>query len=177
MEIQQLKKIIEALLFVSEKHLTIEKLSVITEEKDKTLLEKCIEELSEEYQKLDRGLQIKPVAGGYFLSTTEAVSPWVKKLLKDKLTLRLSPSALETLSIIAYRQPVTRIEIESIRGVDISAILAKLLERKLIRICGRRETPGRPLVYATTDEFLKYFGLKSLSEMPALEEIGVGEEE
>ncbi|MFH1259013.1 MAG: SMC-Scp complex subunit ScpB [Elusimicrobiota bacterium] len=176
METAQLKKIIEALLFVSEKPLTVEKISAVTEEKDKALLEKCIEDLGEDYRQQQKIIQIQPIAGGYQLSTTEEVSPWVKKLLKDKLTLKLSPSALETLSIVAYRQPITRAEIESIRGVEVSAILGKLLERKIIRICGRKEAPGRPLLYSTTDEFLRYFGLKNLSEIPALEEISVTSE-
>ena len=92
---------------------------------------------------------------------------------KSKITLRLSPSALETLSIIAYKQPITKMEVESVRGVDSGGVLRTLLEKKLIRICGRKEVPGRPLLYRTAQEFLRYFGLRNLLDMPSLEEISV----
>jgi segregation and condensation protein B len=105
------------------------------------------------------------------LASRPAFSQWVRRLFKQKTTLRLSPSALETLSIVAYKQPVTRGEVEDIRGVDVGGVLDTLLERKMIKIIGRKEALGRPLLYGTTLEFMKQFGLKSLDELPRLEEL------
>lgn len=167
MEKNQLKKIVETLLFVSSEPLKAEQITKITEV-DKEEIKQVIEELRQEY--LTRALQIKEIAEGYLLTTREEYAPWVKELYREKTTLKLSNAALETLSIIAYKQPISRAEIEEIRGVEVIAVLETLLERNLIHICGRKETIGRPLLYGTTDKFLKHFGLKSLAEIPPLEE-------
>lgn len=121
-------------------------------------------------------LQLVEVAGGFQLASRPAYSGWVRRLFKDRTNLRLSPSAMETLSIVAYKQPITRSEIEEVRGVDVSGVMDTLLERKLIKIVGRKEALGRPLLYGTTVEFMKQFGLKSLEELPSLEELVPAEE-
>jgi segregation and condensation protein B len=120
--------------------------------------------------------QVTEIAGGFQLATRPAYSQWVRRLFKDKTTLRLSPSAMETLSIIAYKQPITRGEIEEIRGVEVSGVMETLLDRRLVKMVGRREALGRPWLYGTTTEFMKQFGLKSLGELPNLEELVPPEE-
>lgn len=167
METNEIKRIVETLLFVSTKPLSIKKIVEVVDI-DSEEAEKIVNELCEEYQ--SRAIQIQNVAGGYLFATRKEYSSWIRKLFKDKTTLKISSSALETLSVIAYRQPVTRAEIEEIRGVDVSGVLETLLEKKLVRTCGRKETLGRPLLYGTTTEFLKYFGLRNLSELPPWEE-------
>jgi segregation and condensation protein B len=109
------------------------------------------------------------VAGGFQIATRSEMAPWIRKLYKERLTVRLSSSALETLAIIAYKQPITRSEIEQIRGVEASGVMETLLERRLVKVVGRKETIGRPLLYGTTTEFLRQFGLKHLSELPDLQ--------
>lgn len=176
MEKEEIKNIIENLLFVSSEALKIEKIGeLLGLEKEK--VKEIIEELRSEYS--SRALQIEEIAEGYLMSTRPQYAPWVKKLYKEKVTLKLSSAALETLSIIAYKQPISRAEIEEIRGVEVTAVLETLLEKNLIHVCGRKESIGRPLLYGTTDKFLKYFGLRSLSEIPPLEEFAekVPEEE
>lgn len=167
-----IKKLIEALLFVSEQPLTLGQLQeVIGDEVSAEEIESVIKNLIEDYNQRMSPVEIRQLAGGYQMLVKKEYFPWVRKLYKERLTIKLSPSALETLAIIAFKQPITRSEIESIRGVEVTAVLESLLEKKLIRICGRKETVGRPLLYATTTEFLRYFGLKSLSDLPLPEEI------
>src|SRR4029079_2148400 len=107
-------------------------------------------------------------AGGFQVATRPAYATWIRRLYKERLTVRLSPSALETLSIIAYKQPIARAEIEQIRGVEASGVMETLLERRLVKVVGRKETIGRPLLYGTTVDFLRHFGLRHLSELPDL---------
>jgi len=171
MEKEKLKSIIECLLFFSDKPLGIDKLAEITEIENHEELKGAIEELKKEFELRNGGLQVLNIAEGYQFCTKAEFSSWVRKLYKSQTTFQLSLPALETLSIVAYKQPVTRAEIEKIRGVDSSYVLRTLLERKLIRISGRKRLPGRPIIYGTTQEFLRYFGLKELSEIPSLEEI------
>lgn len=171
MNSQELKSIIEALLFVSEKPLSLDKIKEVLEDGDKKDLKNVVNELIEDYQKRDSGLQITEIAGGYQICTRAGYSPWIKKMNISKFKIRLSPAALETLAIIAYKQPVIRAEIESIRGVDAGGVLKTLLEKKLIKILGRRQTVGKPIVYGTTIEFMQHFGLKNLSDLPVLSEI------
>lgn len=121
-------------------------------------------------------LQIMEVAEGFQVASRPEYSPWIRRLYKDKTTLRLSNSAMETLSIVAYKQPITRGEIEEIRGVEVTGVLETLLERRLVKIVGRKETLGRPLLYGTTLEFMRQFGLKSLDELPKLEDLVPPEE-
>lgn len=173
MEISEVKQILEALLFVSEKPLSIKELKDVLKEdySDIDNIENLLLELQNEYEKIDKPYEIKYIADGWTFATKPSFSPWIKKLLKEKTVLKLSPSALETLAMIAYKQPVTRAEIDELRGVESSGVLDTLLERKLIKIVGRKETLGRPLLYGTTQDFLRHFGLAHLSELPLIKDM------
>jgi len=164
------KRIIEALLFASEKPVSINDMTSVLEELDSRLVRDLVYELRAEYEAQNRSFAVVEVAGGFQLATDPYYAPWIKKLHGKARTARLSMPALETLAIIAYKQPITKSEIEAIRGVNIEGVIENLLEKNLIRTCGRKEAPGRPFVYATTDEFLIHFGLKSLEELPKLKE-------
>lgn len=166
-----IKAIIESLLFVSSEPISVEKISEIVDEKDKKEIRTKISELQMEYETTGRAIAILEIAGGFQMVTRPQYAEYIKKLYKSKIIARLSRPALETISIISYKQPITRLEIESIRGVNSGAVIQTLLERKLIKIRGRKEGLGRPLLYGTTSEFLQYFGLKDLTEMPKIEEI------
>jgi segregation and condensation protein B len=131
--------------------------------------------LAATYEREGRGLRLVQVAGGYQLRTPATHAPWVRRLLQERPP-RLSRPMLETLAIVAYRQPCTRVEIEAVRGVDADAVLTTLLDRRLVKILGRKEAPGRPLLYGTTREFLEVFGLEDLSGLPTLHEFGHGAE-
>ena len=133
-------------------------------------LRSAIEELAVDYETRQGGFYLSPVAGGYQIRTRPEYSEWIKRLLQPK-PQRLSKAALETLAIIAYKQPVIRADIEHLRGVDCGGVLRVLLERKFIRVLGRKEIPGRPLIYATTKRFLEVFGLKNLKDLPTPKEI------
>jgi len=165
------KQVIEALLFATSKPLSVPELSRIVKTLKPAQIQRCITELKEEYERLDRSYRINEVAQGYEISTLPQFSVWLAKLEKEKKAKQASLAALETLAILAYKQPVTRVEIEEIRGVDVSGVIATLLERGFVRIVGRKEMPGRPLVYGTTERFLEHFGLKSLGELPNINEI------
>jgi segregation and condensation protein B len=129
-----------------------------------------LQELQSEYEEANRGFRLVEIAGGFQLCTTPEVASWLKKLYASKHKEHLSRPALETLAIVAYKQPLVRAEIEFIRGVNVDGVIKVLLERNLIRIVGRRESPGRPILYGTTNEFLQYFGLNSLEDLPRLGE-------
>lgn len=165
------KRIIEAILFVSAKPITTRELSRILKPLTGAQINALIKELKSEYNEQGRSFRIAEIAGGYELSTLPEYSPWLAKLEKEKKAKQASLAALETLAILAYKQPITRVEIEEIRGVDASGVIATLMDRNFIRIVGRKEVPGRPLLYGTTDLFLEHFGLKNLSDLPDLEEI------
>ena len=171
MEISDLKKVIESLLFVSDKPLLIREIrAVVKEELPKNVkLEDIMQELQQEYVQLNRAYELKFVADGWTFATKPEYSSWIKKLLKEKTILKLSPSAMEVLAIIAYKQPITRAEIDNVRGVDSGGVIDTLTDRKFIKIVGRKETLGRPLLYGTTQEFLRHFGLSHLSELPVIE--------
>ena len=173
MEISEVKKILEALLFVSDKPLRLKELKDIikADVTDISNLEDILKELKDEYVSLNKPYEIKFVADGWTFATKPEYSPWIKKLLKEKIVLKLSPSALETLAIIAYKQPITRAEIDEIRGVESSGVIDTLIEKKLIKIVGRKEAIGRPLLYGTTQDFLKHFGLTHLSDLPLIEDM------
>ncbi len=169
MEKKRQKQVIEALLFLSEEPVSIEKISdtlTITKEESESL----VKELAEEFAQGSRGIIIFPVAGGYQMGTKPELAEDLEKAFTEEVSSNLSNAALEVLAIIAYKQPVTRIEIESIRGVRSEYVIENLLKRKLIRVSGRKEGPGRPLLYSTTVDFLKYFGLKDLEDLPVMEE-------
>jgi segregation and condensation protein B len=135
---------------------------------DKVTIKSVIEELIEDYN--SRNLQIVQVAEGYQLCTRHDYSEWVRKFLKFDKTTKLSQPSLDTLAIIAYKQPLTKAEVEEIRGVDSSGVVKTLLEKKVISPGGRKKVPGRPIMYRTTRKFLEYFGLRDLSDLPTLED-------
>jgi segregation and condensation protein B len=163
------RAIIEALLFVSEKPVLIEQIRRVLDDTDSTAIRSLLEELKTEYLNSNGGIHIIEVAGGFQMVTAPGLSSFLKKFYQ-RAPERLSRSTLETLSIVAYKQPITRIEIESIRGVDTSGIVKNLINKGLVRTAGRRKAPGRPFIYVTTRQFLEYFGLKSLEELPKTEE-------
>ena len=171
MERSTAKGIIEALLFASEKAISLEEICQVLEADDKNALKKLIDELKGEYESQGRGFRLIEVAGGFQVCTHPDFAPWLAKLFRSRRISRFSKPALETLAIVAYRQPVTRAEVESIRGVNVEGVLRTLLEKGMVRIRGRKDSPGRPLIYGTTSQFLEYFGLNSLSELPRLEEL------
>jgi len=165
-----LKNIIESLLFVADEPLTIERLKQIISGAEAKALRAALEELTVDYETRLGGFYLNQVAGGYQIRTRPEYMEWIKRLLQPK-PQRLSKAALETLAIIAYKQPVIRSDIEQLRGVDCGGVLRVLLERKFIRVLGRKEIPGRPLIYATTKRFLEVFGLKNLKDLPTPKEI------
>lgn len=169
MEHKEAKAIIESLLFISGEPLSFDTLKNILEI-DKLQIEQMVKELVNDYTINNSGLLVVEVAGGVQMVTNPASSPWVKKLIATAVPTKLSQPSLETLAIIAYKQPIIKAEIEAIRGVNSDGVVKTLLERKLVKILGRKEVPGRPLMYGTTKEFLQYFGLKDLAELPTLKE-------
>ena len=167
---EEIKYIIESLLLVAEEPLKIDRINNILAGAEKKEIQNALAELSKEYEARKGGFFLREVAGGYQIRTRPEYREWIKRLIQTK-TLRLSRAALETLAIIAYKQPIIRSDIEHIRGVNCGGILRMLLERKLIRVLGRKEIPGRPLIYATTKQFLEVFDLKNLKDLPTPEEI------
>lgn len=167
---KDIQPIIESLLFVSEAPLTIDQVKRVLDFEDNSEIQSALEELSKTYEDRKGGFFLREVAGGYQLRTRPEYNKWIKRLLQPQ-PVRLSKAALETLAIIAYKQPIMRSDIEHIRGVDCGGILRMLLNRKLIRILGRKEIPGRPLIYATTRQFLEVFDLKDLKDLPSPKEI------
>lgn len=171
MEPQELKAVIECLLFVSDKPLSLGTLQGLLEDVDRRTLLAALDELKADYDQAHRAFQLVEIAEGYQLATRVQYAPWIRKLYKSRAGGKLSRAALESLAIVAYRQPITKAEIEDIRGVSVDSVLNLLLERKLIRIVGRKEVVGRPMLYGTTKEFLHYFGLKDLNDMPMLKDL------
>ena len=163
------KTVIEALLFASEKPLTLEQIKDVLDNLTTDEIRKCIEELKDEYEKANRGIRVIEIAGGFQMITAPVFASFLRKLYKGRRVERLSTPALETLAIIAYKQPVTRLEIESIRDDNVDGMMKAFLEKGLIRIARRKKAPGRPKVYGTTRQFLEHFGLKSLEELPKIE--------
>ncbi len=162
---------IEALLFASDEPLNADVIARSIDEVLEVEVESLIEHLKSKYGANEHGITVQRVAGGWRLATATDYADVVKAHFRGRLKSRLTKASLETVSIIAYRQPVSRAEIELIRGVDSAPVLRNLLERRLIKVAGRAEAPGRPLLYATTDEFLAYFGLDSIRSLPKPEEI------
>lgn len=167
---EKVKSIIETLIFASEIPLTIDRIKGVLEDMSKKELKEVIEELMQDYQNLERGIFIREVAHGYQFCTRPEYASWIQKLRKSR-PYHLSQPTLETLAIIAYKQPVTKAEIEIVRGVDCAGVLKSLLEKRLITILGRKDVIGRPFLYGTTSRFLEVFGLENLANLPALKEI------
>lgn len=164
----ELRKIIEAYIFAAETPLSLDRLSALLE-KPRGEVREIVELLRMEYAPGQRGFYLTEIAGGYQFRTAAELAPWLRKLSKER-PFRLSQAALETLAIIAYRQPVTRAEIEYLRGVDSGGVMKTLLEKSLLRILGKKDVPGRPLMYGTSRQFLELFGLKDLQDLPTLKE-------
>ena len=172
MEINELKQIVEALLIATPEPLTENRFNACLDEKDSQVpLKEIIAELSYDYEKAGRAFFIKEVAGGFQIVTHAEFEPYIKGLFSKSGKLRLSQAALETLAIVSYKQPVTRNDIEAIRGVSSDSSLRTLLDRKLLEIRGREDGPGRALLYRTSTEFLQYFGLNSVKDLPRLREV------
>ncbi|NOY53614.1 MAG: SMC-Scp complex subunit ScpB [Deltaproteobacteria bacterium] len=167
----ELRQVVEGLIFASETPLPLQKIHEIlaSDELDKAMIRKAIADLARFLEENGSALQVVELAGGYRLVTRKEIGGWIKKLNRPK-KVRLSGAALEVLATIAYKQPVTTPEIEAIRGVNSSGVIKTLLERNLIKIAGRMEAVGNPIMYATTREFLEYFGLRSLKDLPTLKE-------
>jgi len=163
--------VVEALLFASDEPLNIVAIRKVIEDLTAGQVKDILETLKAEYELEGRGVALLEIAGGYVLSTRETCAPWVEKMMKGKRRIRLSRAALETVAVVAYKQPIGRGEIERIRGVDAGGVLATLLERDLVMIKGRDTGPGKPLLYGTTQEFLNYFGLNKISDLPRLDEL------
>ena len=163
-------QIVEALLFASPEPLTQTRIYLIFET-DPPKLDEAVKELNRHYEKSNRSFKIQGIAGGFQLTTLPEFDIWIKRMLDKSGKLALSTAALETLAIIAYKQPINRFNVESIRGVDCSGGIKTLLSKSRVRIKGRDEGPGRPLLYATTDKFLENFGVNRISDLPKLKEI------
>lgn len=169
MDEAHLKSILESLLFAAGEPVSLARLTSAFDDIPRATVQKTLAAMASEFAAANRGIVIEEVAGGYQMRTPKEYAPYVRKLLATKPP-RLSRPLMETVAIIAYRQPITRPEIEQLRGVDTGGVLETLLERRMIKIAGRKEAPGRPMVYATTDEFLEIFGLKDLESLPDLSE-------
>jgi segregation and condensation protein B len=168
-EREEVKAIVENILLAADQPVSDSQLKGLLADKvEKAALKSILEELMEEYE--TRSFQILQVAEGYQLCTRNDYSDWVRKFLKFDKTTKLSQPSLDTLAIIAYKQPLTRLEVEEIRGVDSSGVVKTLLEKKVIAPGGRKKVPGRPIMYRTTRKFLEYFGLRDLSDLPTLED-------
>jgi len=167
---EDLKNIIESLLFVSDAPLSQDRLREVLEKDDSKAIRTALCQLAAEYDARGGGLFLSEVAGGYQIRTRPEYHEWVKRLLRPN-PHRLSGAALETLAVIAYKQPIIRSDIEHLRGVDCGGVLRVLMEKKLVRVLGRKEIPGRPLIYATTKHFLEVFDLKDLKDLPSPKEI------
>jgi segregation and condensation protein B len=170
MEHDELKSILESLLFVADGPQSVQRLTEVLDQVDWRTIQSVLGELQNELETQNRGLRLVEVAGGYQLRTPKANADWVKKFLGGR-PARMGKATLETLAIVAYRQPITKAEIEAIRGVDVDGVINTLLERNLIRAVARKDVPGRPFLYGTTSEFLQLFNLKDLSELPTLKEM------
>ncbi len=165
-----IKGIIESILFVSEKPVTVNQLRDVIEGMDSNEIKKGIMALQEEYAQRKSGIVIMEIAGGYQMMTNPTYAMYLRKFYSHRHKERLSKPALETLAIVAYKQPVSRQDIELIRGVNSDGVVNHLVNKGLIKIIGRKDVPGRPYIYGTTKQFLEYFGLRSLSDLPKLED-------
>lgn len=167
---RELRGIVESLLFISPEPLSVQRLVAIMGDVTKADVAQALRGLGEELEQEGRGVRLVEIAGGFRLVTKQEYATWIKRLDKTKSSAKLSRSALESLAIIAYKQPIVKSEIEEIRGVETSGVVRTLLERKLVRIVGRKEVPGRPIMYGTTKFFLEHFGLNDLTQLPPLRE-------
>ena len=169
-QVQHIKGVIESLLFVNERPVTLDQIKKVLEAVNANEIKKAIAQLQLEYEARSSGMMVVEIAGGYQMLSNPAYAAYLRSFYKTKHKEKLSKPALECLAIIAYRQPVTRADIEVVRGVNSDGVVAHLLDKELIKAIGRKDVPGRPYVYGTTKQFQEYFGLKSLDDLPVLEE-------
>ncbi len=165
-----LNSIIEGLFFVSDGPISLDRLTELLPDYERASVRLAVQELRNDYEQREAGINLVEVAGGWQLRTVPELMPYLSRLVKGR-PARFSQSSLETLAIVAYRQPITRQEIEYLRGVDTGAVLKTLLEKKLIKILGKKDIPGRPIIYGTSKEFLELFNLKDLKALPTLRDI------
>ncbi|HXL15206.1 MAG TPA: SMC-Scp complex subunit ScpB [Methylomirabilota bacterium] len=165
------KQILEAVLFASDVPIGLPVLTQVLEDRSEKEVRALLEEMAEAYDREERGVVLSEIGGGFQLLSRKECAPWVEQMLRSRRKIRLSKPALESLAIVAYRQPITKVEIDSIRGVDSAGVLHTLLERNLVTIKGRSKGVGRPLLYSTTQEFLSYMGINELVDLPELKEI------
>ncbi len=181
MDTSQAKSIIEAVIFAANEPVSVEQLARLLDELDGDTVAQLIYELQKEYDATGRSFQIVEIANGFQICTRNQYADWIRRFYTTELSSRLTVSALEALAIIAYKQPVTRAEVEEVRGVNSDSVIRTLSERNLVKIIGRKQAPGRPMIYGTTTDFLMHFGLRDLSELPSVDEIekmlGTPEEE
>jgi segregation and condensation protein B len=170
MEREDMKSILESLLFVADGPLSLQRIAEVLEGVEKAEIRSALDELQAELEATRRGVRLVEVAGGFQMRTAKVNADWLKKFLGGRPT-RMSRPTLETLAIIAYRQPITKAEIEAIRGVDVDGVINTLLDRNLIRAVARKDVPGRPFLYGTTPVFLQLFNLKDLTHLPTLKEM------
>jgi len=170
MEREDVRSIVESLLFVADGPLTLQRIQEVIEGTSKEEIRSVVMELQDELESNRRGVRLVEVAGGFQMRTAKGNADWVKKFLGGR-PARMSRATLETLAIIAYRQPITKAEIEAIRGVDVDGVISTLMERELIRAVARKDVPGRPFLYGTTQQFLELFNLKDLTHLPTLKEM------
>ena len=169
-EIRNYKSAIEAILFVSEKPVVLDQLKEVFPQLETSRIHDLIMQLQQEYVNREAGMVVVEIAGGFQMLSNSHAAAHIREFYKTKTKEKLSRPALESLAIIAYKQPVGRAEVEGVRGVNSDGTIAHLLNKGLIKITGRKEVPGRPFLYGTTKEFLEYFGLKSLEDLPKIEE-------
>lgn len=170
MDRDQQRKIVEALVMGAREPVSAARLAEVVPNATPARVRELVAELRERYDRDERAFEIWEVAGGYQIRTRGAYAPYLRQLHKER-PLRLSRAALETLALVAYKQPVTRAEVEHVRGVDAGAVLRSLLERNLVRVAGHRDVPGRPVLYGTSRRFLEVFGLEKLEDLPTLRQI------
>lgn len=168
---QKAKQVVEALIFASSKPLTPAEIRKVTKVLNVSQIEAIAAELKEDYQKTERCFELLEIAGGYEISTKKEFAPWILRIELQRKARQATQSALESLAILAYKQPLTRAEIEALRGVDTTGVINTLMEKGFIRIVGKKEVPGRPFLYGTTEKFLEHFGLKALQDLPSIDEI------
>ena len=171
------KQVIEALLFASDAPIGLVTLVEVMAGPDKDEIVALLDEMAREFEESGRGVVLVEIAGGYQLLSRRECAPWIEKMLRSRRRVRLSRAGLETLAIVAYKQPITKTDIDGIRGVDSSGSLHTLLERNLVLIAGRSKAVGRPLLYATSQDFLQYMGINDLTDLPELKELGTVLEE
>lgn len=168
---ERAKQVIEALLFAATKPLTPQEIRKVLKFMSVPEILKVIREIQDEVAASGRSYELIELANGFEYATKKEFAPWIMKVELQKKAKQVTQSALETLSILVYKQPITRAEIEELRGVDVSGVMTTLVERDLVKIVGRKEVPGRPFMYGTTEKFLEHFGLKSLRDLPNIDEI------